>query len=53
MYAKCIEFFDAIQDPIKCYFEDKISSTLSTTSVLSVLLKDENHFNPIDNGKSK
>ncbi|KAL4499888.1 hypothetical protein ABPG72_015237 [Tetrahymena utriculariae] len=38
MYTKCIEYFDSVQDPIKCYFEDKISSTLSSNSILSVLI---------------
>ncbi|KAL4472524.1 hypothetical protein ABPG74_018473 [Tetrahymena malaccensis] len=41
MYTKCIEYFDSVQDPIKCYFEDKISSTLSSNSILSVLMNSQ------------
>lgn len=38
MYTKCIEYFDSVLDPIKVYFEDKISSTLSNPSILKVLM---------------
>lgn len=37
-YAKCVEYFDSVNDPVKIYFMEKIQATLVNQKTIMKLL---------------